>query len=135
MMRSRDLFFLTLLSGFLFLIKKGFSFLFYPFGLFQKKSLKKESLIFIFIINFFSLVTKKMFYKVDKNLLLKGHTHLDLFLWKFHSLTRVQPLKISLFFTPLFFMNPLTDSSPECYISLQPLIKERIEFLGQSYPV
>ena len=132
MIKSGDVVFLTLLSGFLFLIDKIVYFLTYPF--FKKASTQKENLFLVLILKIISFITKRIFYNTDKILSFKDKEKQALLLWKIHSLSKVTPPKISLFFAPLFLTNPLTNSNWECYISLQPSIKGRVETLIGFYP-
>ena len=138
MIQSGDLAFLTLLSGFLFLMEKLLYFLNYPFFSFKKNPDKKENLIFIFFLKILSPITKKIFYNQDKNLFLgkdkKNKKKQALFLWKLDNLMTVKSPKIFPFMAPLFLTNPLTNSVWQCYISLQPLIKDRVKTLTGTYP-
>ena len=136
MVRSGDLLFLTLLSGFLLLAEKFTYFLSYPLSFFRKKPIKKEILILVLVLKVLSLMTRRIFRRTDKNLLLKGNgkNQQAFFLWKLDSLLKINPPKNSLFLAPLFLTNPLTDSDWGCYISLQPLIKDRVKSLIGIYP-
>ena len=137
MISSGDLFFLTLLSGFLLLLERVLNFLNYPLSFFnKKKSLKRESLFIAFVLKILSLMTKPIFYKVDKKLLLKsgGREQQALFLWRLDSFMRLNPPGVRPFLAPLFLTNPLTKSSWEHYISLQPLMEARLRSFGVSYP-
>lgn len=134
--RSGDLLFLTLLSGFLFFTEKLIYFLSYPIFFIRKKSVKKENLFLVFILSCCSLITKRIFYKADKNLFLKEEDKKKqaLFLWKLNAFMRLKSTKNFPFLAPLFLTNPLTDSDWECYISLQPLIEDRLKSLTGVYP-
>lgn len=140
MEKSGDLFFLTLLSNFIFVIEfvigKLLYYLNYPLFLFRQKLVKKENLILVFVLRALSLMTKTIFYNLDKSLLSDKNENekLAILLWRLHSLVKIKPPKVFPFMSPLFLTNPLTDLSWECYISLQPSIKERVESLGVSYP-
>ena len=137
MVQSGDLFFLTLLSGFLLLLEKFVSFLNYPLSFFnRKKSLKRESLFMVFVLKVLSLMTKTIFYKTDKKLLLEegDKEQQALFLWRLDSLMKLNPPAVRPFSAPLFLTNPLTKSSWEHYISLQPLMEARLRSFGVSYP-
>ena len=138
MILSGDLAFLTLLSGFLFLMEKLLYLLNYPLFSFKKNPDKKENLTLIFILKVFSLITKNIFYRRDKNLFSdkdkKSKKKQALALWKLDSLTTVKPPKVFPFMASLFLTNPLTDSTWQCYISLQPLIKGRVISLMETYP-
>ena len=131
-MQSGDILFLTVLSGFLFLTQKFLYVLNYPLSFFKKKPVKQEGLTLVFILKILSLMTKGIFYTQDKKLLStrEGKGKQALFLWKLHSFTLLHSLDISLFFSPLFLTNPLG----KCGVSLQPLIKDRIKALIDTYP-
>ena len=136
MILSGHLLFLTLLSGFLFLMEKISYFLNYPLSFFKRKPLKKESLFLVFVLKGLSFMTRKIFYKMDQNLYLKEDERKKqaLFLWRLDGLTSVKSLKVSPFLAPLFLTNPLTNSDWKGYISLQPLIENRVRALIGSYP-
>ncbi len=136
MIKSGDLFFLTLISGFLFFIDKFLYFLNYPVYLFKNKSVKKEYLSLIFILKIMSLITKKIFYNTDKRIFFNKAKKIQqgVFLWKLDSITTVCPPKTPFFMTPLFLTNPLADSGWRSYISLQPLMKNRLKALDIPYP-
>ena len=71
MILSGDLLFLTLLSGFLFLIEKISYFLNYPLSFFKRKILSKKKVsVLVFVLKGLSLMTRKIFYNMDKNLCL-----------------------------------------------------------------
>ena len=136
LVRSGDLLFLTLLSSFLLLTEKLIYFLNYPLSFFRKKPIKKENLILVLVLKVLSSMTKRIFCRTDQNLLLNKNdkNQQAFFLWKLDSLLKINPPKISLFLAPLFLTNPLTDSDWGCYISLQPLIKDRVKSLIGIYP-
>ena len=148
MIQTGDVFFLSLLSGFLFLIEKIIYSLNYPFSLLTKKAPKKENLILIAFFRAFSLITRKIYKKLDKvfsfqetekgqrafSFQKKEKEQLALLLWKMHCLAKVCPEKTPPFLAPLFLINPLTDSGWDCYISLHPLIRDRLQSLGVNYP-
>ena len=137
MVQSGDLFFLTILSGFLLFLEKILGFLNYPLSFFKsKKSLKKESLFMVFVLKVLSLMTKTIFYKTDKKLLSKtgDKGQQALFLWRLDSLMKLNPPNVRPFLASLFVTNPLTKSSWEHYISLQPLIEARLRSFDVPYP-
>ena len=136
MIKGGDLLFLTLLGSFLFLIEKALYFLNHPFFFFKKKPIKKENFILVLVLKALSVMTKKIFYRLDTSFLSKGNNNKKqaLLLWKLHGLAKTNPPKISPFLAPLFLTNPLTNSAWECYISLQPLIKDRVKSLIGVYP-
>ena len=138
MIQSGDSMFLTLLSSFLLLLEHILYFLNYPLSFFKKNSYKKENLIMVFVLKALSLMTKRIFYNMDKNLLLKNSENerekKALLLWKLDGLMKNNPPLMSPFLAPLFLVNPLTDSDWGCYISLQPLIKSRVRSLIGAYP-
>ena len=137
MAKSGDLFFLTLLSGFLFLMEKLLYFSNYPLSFFKKDLAKKKENLFLFLVlGALSLMTRNIFYKVDKNVFLREQRGKEqaLFLWRLDSVFTVNPPKVFPFMAPLFLTNPLTDLIWQGYISLQPLIKERIKRLTGVYP-
>lgn len=138
MIQSGDLLFLTLLSSFLLFLEYILYFLNYPLSFFKRSFYKKEGITVVFVLKLLSLITKGIFYNMDKKPLL-NHSENDkgeraLLLWKLDSLVRNNPSQSSPFLAPLFLMNPLTDSDWGCYISLQPLIKNRVESLIGVYP-
>ena len=136
MIQTGDLFFLSLLSGFLFLIEKILYGLNYPLRLILRRPYKKEMFSLILLLKSCSFITKKLYRNLDKSFSNQKQDmeKQSLVLWKLHSLTKVCPPKMPFFTAPLFLTNPLTDSQWECYISLQPFIKERIEALNMAYP-
>ena len=137
MIQTGDLFFLTILSGFLFLIERMMFYLHYPLSLLTRKPIKKDHLVLIFLLKTFSYLTKRIYKKMDKALASqkKGEKEqLAFLLWKLDSFAKVCPPKIPLFLAPLFLINPLTDSGWGCYISLHPLIRERLKSLSVKYP-
>lgn len=138
MIQSGDLVVLNLLSGFLFLTEKLLYFLNYPVFSFKKNTDKKRNLILVLVLKALSSMTKKILYNRDKNLFpekdKKSKKKQALCLWKLDSLITVKPPKVSPFMAPFFLTNPLTDSAWRCYISLQPLIKDRVKLLTGTYP-
>ena len=132
--QSGDLLFLTVLSAFLFLLEKIFYVFSYPFVFLKNKKTKKTGMALTF--KMLSLMTKNIFYKNDK-LLLKTEIkkrNQAIFLWKLDSFTALNPPQLPLFFAPLFLTNFLTNLYGREYISLQPLIKNRVKNLVGSYP-
>ncbi|MCZ0932303.1 MAG: hypothetical protein OXJ52_04015 [Oligoflexia bacterium] len=133
--QSGDSLFLTVLSAFIFLWGKFFYILSYPFVFFKKK--KTDRLEMALILKTLSFMTKSVFYNNDKKLLLKNKTagrDQALFLWKLDSFITLNPPQLPVFLAPLFLTNFLTNSHEKDYISLQPLIKNRVENLVGSYP-
>lgn len=150
MIQIGDLFFLNLLSGFLFLIEKTLYYLNYPFYFLSKKPVKKENLALILILRALSPISRRIYKNLDKAFSFqeneKGQLafsfqknenekeQLAFLLWKMHSLAKVYPSKTPVFWAPFFLINPLTDSGWDCYISLHPLIRDRLQSLGVNYP-
>lgn len=136
MIHSGDLFFLTLLSRFLFLGEKLFLLLGRPFSIFKKKSQNRETLALILTLNSLSLLTKGIFYNRDKNLFTNKNKKKSqaLLLWQLNSLVKLSPPKVLAYLAPLFLTNPLTDSSWESDNFLHPPIRKRIISLIGSYP-
>ena len=130
--KSGDLLFLTVLSAFLFLLEKVFYILSYPLVFFKRK----KNLGMAVMLKILSLMTKGIFYSNDKKLLLQKKTARNqaLFLWKLDSWTALNPPQLPLFFAPLFLTNFLTNFYEKDYISLQPLIKNRVKKLVGGYP-
>ncbi|MCY4321262.1 MAG: hypothetical protein OXC37_02500, partial [Bdellovibrionaceae bacterium] len=130
--KSGDVLFLTVLSSFLFLWEKVFFILSYP--LFFLKKNKKRSLFFM--LKFLSLISRNVFYKNDKLLFKTESQKKDqaLSLWKLDNFTRFNLSPMPLFLSPLFLTKLLTNYCEKDYISLQPLIKNRIKNLLGSYP-
>lgn len=138
MIQKGDLSFLSLLSNFLFLMEKILYILNYPFSFMTKKSAKKEkeNMVLILILKSLSFVTRKLYRNLDKSFTdqKKENKKWAYLIWKVDSLTTVCPPKKALFLAPLFLTNPLTHSQWKCYISLQPLIKDRVKSLGVMHP-
>ena len=136
MAKSGDLFFLTLLSAFLFLIEKLLYFSNYPLSFFKKDSAKRGNLFLFLVLGALSLMTKNIFYREDKNVFLREQKGQEqaLFLWRLDSIFTVNPPKTPPFMAPLFLTNPLTDSIWQGYIPLQPLTQKRIKHLTGIYP-
>lgn len=136
MARSGDLLFLTIISNFLFLVEKFSYFLNYPLYFFGKRNPERKALLVVLVLKTMSFMTKGIFEKADRNFSsTKGEKGGQaLILWSLDSLMRVKNQQISSFLAPLFLMNPLTDSVWESYISLQPLIKDRVKGLTGIYP-
>ena len=133
--QSGDSLFLTVLSAFLFLLEKVFYILSYPFVFLKKKNTKRSGIAFM--LKILSFMTKSVFYNNDKKLLLKNKIEgkdQALFLWKLESFITLNPPSLPGFFAPLFLTNFLTNSNGKDYISLQPLIKDRVKNLVGSYP-
>ena len=133
--RSGDLFFLSVLSSFLYLSLKPAFILSYP--LFVKK--RKKELVFLQkgLIGMLSLLTKPLFYKTDRELFKKSEQKREqaLFLWNLESLIRLQNQKIPLFLSPLCLIDPHIGSHEgENQISLHPNVKNRLEKLTNTYP-
>ncbi len=156
--QSGDLAFLTLLGGFLLSLDRLLRFLFYPFSfLKRRKSRKRENLILLTAFKALSLATRGIFYTADKNSLSgapgtaeqnfislsagriesgapKLAQQKALALWRLAGLMDARPPQTPSFMAPLFLTNPLTNSTGWRYISLQPLIKDRVKCLIGAYP-
>ncbi|MBC6414967.1 MAG: hypothetical protein GDA46_01030 [Bdellovibrionales bacterium] len=132
--KSGNLFFLSLLSSFLFIYLKIAFILSYPLISFRKRD-KKQSFLEQMAFKILSFISKPLFYKLDKNLVLskKDKREQAFFLLNLDSFMRFQVhQEIPLFLSPLFLVKPFLDSinlSP-----LQPDVKNRIKKLTKTYP-
>ena len=133
--RSGDLFFLSLLSSFLYLSLKPALILGYP--LFVKKRKKERVFLQKGLIQLLSLSTKPLFYKTDRKLFKnpEGKREQAWFLWSLESFTRLQKQKIPLFLSPLYPIDPFAGYfEKEKLTSLHPSVKNRLKKLTNTYP-
>ena len=133
--RSGDLFFLSLLSSFLYLILKPVFVLDFP--LFLKRGKEERGFLQKGLIRLLSLATKPLFYKIDRQLFKKTEQKRNQawLLWNLESFTRLQKQKIPLFLSSLCLIKPFSghfkeEKSP----SLQPSVKNRLKKLINTYP-
>ena len=132
---SGNLFFLSLLSSFLYLSLKPAFLLSYP--LFVKKKKKERVFLQKGLMGLLCLSTKPLFYKTDRELFKSSDKKREqaLFLWNLESFTRLQKHRIPLFLSPLYLIDPFAGHfNEEKACSLQPSVKNRLKKLINTYP-
>ena len=108
---------------------------FFNFSFLKKKKTQKIPLLFSLFLKTLGFFLKKSYLQLDQwSTNSKEEKDFARLLWKVQSLYHTEPSSLPVFLSLLHFANPLTQEKVECYIPLQPPIKQRVKSLIGTYP-
>ena len=126
------MFLLTLLSALIKGLNRFFAIVSLPDRMIQKN--RKMNIVLRLILHGLSPFSRKIFSHLDKTMKGQKPKNLARTLWKMQSLYDTELCPLPVFFAPLCFTNPLTDSKTGYRIPLQPNKRQRTKALIGVYP-